>query len=354
MRIVAVLATLQLMQLLDYPGLPSLAAFGIEIPVLDTRASRTIEKLRAHPRIGTKMDQLLIRDKREELSRQDLERVHSAEYVERLMDGDRRGALYDAYELIDERGRYQRYSPHKAVHPIEELLDVMITKAAGTVQAMRMALAEGFCFYFGGGLHHAHYDFGHGFCPINDALIASRKLQAEGEISRVWIIDGDAHKGDGTAAISRDDPSIRSLSIHMAKGWPLSRFPLRGDGRLHPSFIPSDIDIPIPAGRESEYAGRLKEGLGRLDEYPKPDIAVVLFGADPYERDQLESAKLLRLSLPQLKMRDDIIRSFLCERNIPSAYLMAGGYGPHAWEVNYRFLEEQILAEIGGGGASQR
>ncbi|MFO7849884.1 MAG: histone deacetylase [Spirochaetia bacterium] len=330
------------MKLIHYPGLPSLADFGIEIPVLDTRATRTLEELRALPGTEDLIDSLLITDRRESLSEEDLLRAHEAEYIDRFLHSDRRGALYDAYELIDENGNFQRYNPSSAAYPLEQLCDVILTKTSGSLHCMRTALQEEFCFYFGGGHHHAHYDFGHGFCPINDAVIGIRRLQAEGAVKTAWIIDGDAHKGDGTAAITREDPSIRTLSIHMAKGWPLSRFPLTKEGKLHPSFIPSDIDIPISAGREGEYAERLREGLLQLDEYPAPDIAVVLFGADPYSRDQLESAKLLRLTLPQLKRRDDTIFSFLSERNIPAAYLMAGGYGPHAWEVNYRFLKERI------------
>jgi acetoin utilization deacetylase AcuC-like enzyme len=332
------------MQLLHYPGLPGLADFGIEIPVLDTRATRTIEELEAHPEIGDTMKSLMTTGQTESLNEEDLLRAHSRDYVARLSN-DRTNALYEAYELVDERGNFQRYDPGTARYPLEELYEVMLTRAAGTLQCMRMALDSRFCFYFGGGFHHAHYDFGHGFCLINDAVIAARRLQAEGLVHTVWIIDSDAHKGDGTAAITRDDPDIRTLSIHMAKGWPLARFPLTASGELHPSFIPSDVDIPIAEGREVEYAERLREGLLQLDEYPRPDIAVVLFGADPYERDRLDSAKPLRLSLRQLNERDDAIRGFLAERDIPAAYLMAGGYGPHAWEVNYQFLEKQLLLE---------
>ncbi len=332
------------MQLLHYPGLPGLADFGIEIPVLDTRATRTIEELEAHPEIGGMIEELMTNERSETLAEEDLLRAHSRDYVARLSN-DRTNALYEAYELVDERGNFQRYDPGTARYPLEELYEVMLTRAAGTLQCMRMALESRFCFYFGGGFHHAHYDFGHGFCLINDAVIAARRLQAEGLVQTVWIIDGDAHKGDGTAAITRNDPSIRTLSIHMAKGWPLARFPLTATGELHPSFVPSDIDIPIPQGREAEYTARLKEGLLQLDEYPHPDLAVVLFGADPYERDRLDSAKLLRLSLRQLNERDEAIRGFLAERDIPAAYLMAGGYGPHAWEVNYQFLEKQLLLE---------
>ncbi|MFW5712974.1 MAG: histone deacetylase, partial [Spirochaetota bacterium] len=93
---------------------------------------------------------------------------------------------------------------------------------------------------------------------------------------------------------------------------------------------------------------RLNTGLLRLEQaLAQPDIAVVVFGADPYEHDGLDSAAKLKLSLEQLKARDTGIYDFLSARGIPAAYLMAGGYGPQAWEVNYQFLE-WVLRERGG------
>jgi len=108
------------------------------------------------------------------------------------------------------------------------------------------------------------------------------------------------------------------------------------------------VDIPILSGEEPMYVERLTAGLQELEQVlPQPDIAVVVFGADPYERDGLDSAAKLKLSLEQLKARDRGIYEFLYERGIPAAYLMAGGYGPQAWEVNYQFLE-WVLMERGG------
>ena len=83
---------------------------------------------------------------------------------------------------------------------------------------------------------------------LNDIVIAIRKLQAENRIKTAWVIDIDAHKGDGTAALTADDPSIVTLSIHMGRGWPLDGPSHDAAGRINPSFIPSDIDIPVFAG----------------------------------------------------------------------------------------------------------
>ena len=230
--------------------------------------------------------------------------------------------------MIDVDGNDHRYQPGLAARPLAELFDRILIRGGGeTLQCCRRALESGFCFYFGGGMHHAQKDYGAGFCVVNDLVVALRRLQAETRIRSAWVIDVDAHKGDGTAALTAGDDSITTLSIHMAAGWPLDQ-PERGaDGRPNPSFIPSTIDIPIAAGEEPVYTRRLGEGLERLSGAGRPDLALVVCGADPYELDELPSTAGLRLSLAQLLERDQLVYSFLKTRGIPGAWVMAGGYG---------------------------
>jgi len=312
--------------------------FGIQIPILDSKVTRTFEALAQDPRLGPLVGEWHLTRLEETLDREDLLRVHSSGYVDRLFSGALEKEIIRTYELIDDRGRYYRYDPNEATRPLTHLFDRILKRVAGTTQCCRVALEKGFCFYFGGGMHHAQHDFGNGFCLLNDIVIALRKLQAERKIQNAWVIDVDAHKGDGTAALTRDDNTIRTLSVHMARGWPLDGQPWHADGRLNPSFIPSDIDIPIGAGEDSTYNRRLHEGLDRLAGMSRPDLAIVVSGADPYQGDALPSTQLLRLSKAQLLERDKIIYRFLEEGRIPQASLMAGGYGSQVWEIYAAFL----------------
>ena len=68
-------------------------------------------------------------------------------------------------------------------------------------------------------------------------------------------------------------------------------------------------------------------------------MAIVVSGADPYAEDELPSAFDLQLSLDALLQRDHLVYRFLAERRIPTAYLMAGGYGSHSWRVYTQFLK---------------
>ena len=286
----------------------------------DSRTNKTLEELRRDPYLGLLQDRWHQDRIAETLDREDLLRVHSAEYVGRLYSPKLVEEIVATYELIDAEGRYHRYAPDTATRPLAELFGRILLKAAATVQCARLALTHGFCFAFSGGAHHAQRHYGTGFCLLNDIVIAVRKLQAERVIEKVWIIDIDAHKGDGTAALTAGDDSISTLSIHMARGWPLDGVPILADGTPNLSFVPSDIDIPIESGEEAWYVDRLKTGLHQLENLGPTDLAVVVCGADPYEKDELPSTAGLRLTLDQMLERDQLVYTFLHDRNMPAAF----------------------------------
>ncbi|MDR1324442.1 MAG: histone deacetylase [Treponema sp.] len=289
------------------------------------------------------------------ISRADLERVHSPEYLARLYDpAELERVILSTFELINDDGSYNRYEPDTATKPLTELFARQLEEISGTYLACRLALtdADKFCFYLGGGSHHACYDAGSGFCILNDIIIALRKLQDEGHAGLIWIIDVDAHKGDGSTELVRlsrergetfsgKNPEIFTLSIHMAQGWPLDEASLTKAIPGHAPLVESDIDIPIESGEEALYLPRLAEGLALMEQRTAgriPDLALVVDGVDPYRKDGLASSVPLALSLAQCVARDRFIYAFLQERCIPSSWLMAGGYGEHAWKPTARFL----------------
>ena len=323
-----------------------LAEFGIEIPLHHSRAATTFEKLRRHKLLGPKMNQLHIKAVDETITRKDLLRVHSEDYVTRLYSDKLEDEIIRTFELIDANGQYYRYNPANATLPLPRLFGRLLFKVAGTVQCCRVALEKEFCFTFGGGMHHAKRGYGAGFCVVNDIVIALRKLQAENLIRTAWVIDMDAHKGDGTAVLTEEDSSITTLSIHMARGWPLDGEAYDRQGRLNPSFVPSDVDIPVAAGEEHLYVAKLEEGLEKLFGNGIPDMAIVLAGSDPYEKDELPSTGELKLSLAQLNERDLLAYHFLKAHKVPRAYVTAGGYGENSWEVDWQFLEWALLDNL--------
>jgi acetoin utilization deacetylase AcuC-like enzyme len=332
----------------EYRG--ALEQYGILIPVRDSKFRRTFAALQSHPVLGPRRSEWHLEHSGRSVTREDILRAHTESYVNRLFSRSLEQEIIRAFELVDSNGRYNRYDPQRAVQPLDKLLERAMYSVGGGYQCCQVALQRGFCYYFGGGSHHAQPDYGKGFCLLNDIVIALRKAQAEGLIRTAWVIDVDAHKGDGTAVITQGDDSIRTLSVHMARGWPLDEAEFDASGGRNPSFIPSDVDIPIDSGEERDYVPRLEQGLHALSRMSAPDLAMVVSGADPYEHDELPSTRLLRLSKPQMMERDTLIYSFLRSRGIPAAYLMSGGYGERIWEVYYQFVEWALLDRLSSPG----
>lgn len=329
----------------------SLANFGISIPLLDIRASKTFEFLQQ--KFG-KDHPLLISPiyDHSQLTRDDLLLAHNEKFVDSLLGNGTTHELMKCFELIDEDGNYHRFDPDSAIHPLGELKDLILMQAHASYLTMKSALEnkEKFSFFLGGGMHHSMSFGGRGFCLVNDIVIGLRKLQKENLIKNAWVIDVDAHKGDGTAELTCKDNSIKTLSIHMKDGWPLDGTPFNKEtNNLNPWFIPSTLDVPIGENDCDKYLLKLREGLLGLEALTseKVDIAIVVCGADPYELDQLPSSSKIKLTLGQMLDRDLWIYNFLKERSIPQCFLIAGGYGEYSWEVYANFLDQLVLRLTG-------
>jgi len=183
--------------------------------------------------------------------------------------------------------------------------------AGATVAACRSALVHGCGINLGGGTHHAHRDFGEGFCVFNDAAVAARAMQSERRVERVLIVDLDVHQGDGTAAIFAGDSTTFTFSLHCR-----NNFPFR---KCH-----SDLDVELDDGADDHaYLAALCNALPRAVERSRPQLAIYLAGADPFVDDRLGR---LALTKAGLAARDRFVLDTLRDAGVPMAIAMAGGY----------------------------
>ncbi|MBW4566213.1 MAG: hypothetical protein KME32_35125 [Mojavia pulchra JT2-VF2] len=74
-------------------------------------------------------------------------------------------------------------------------------------------LERAYCFTLPG--HHAHTDWGHGYCLLNPLAAAARYAQTQG-FQKILIVDWDIHHGDGTQSIFVNEQNICCISIHSA------------------------------------------------------------------------------------------------------------------------------------------
>ncbi|OFZ45742.1 MAG: hypothetical protein A2381_14935 [Bdellovibrionales bacterium RIFOXYB1_FULL_37_110] len=302
-----------------------LVKFGIHIP-LDERMDVILDHLTSHY-----SDNIFYKGnfRGEGLTKDDLLLAHTKDYVEALL-GDNLVEIMGICFELDE------YGDKPTTLEFRQLRDLILREAFYTYQGMQLALQQGFCYFLGGGMHHAMSFAGRGFCLINDLVIGARKLMAENLIKKVWIIDVDAHKGDGTSEMSYQDARFFTLSMHMKKGWPLL-----GKNNNDPEMIPSNVDIPVDFREEENYQEKLEAGLLQLAKLDPlgPDLAVVVNGADPYEYDELPGTAGIKLTKSQMFFRDQMIYRFLQGKHIPMLFVMGGGYGKKVGEVYIQFLD---------------
>jgi acetoin utilization deacetylase AcuC-like enzyme len=181
----------------------------------------------------------------------------------------------------------------------------------GTIQACRSALDTGVSANLAGGTHHAHRDFGSGFCLLNDCAVAIKVIQRENMAKNVLVVDCDVHQGDGTAAIFASDPSVYTFSIHGARNFPFHK-------------VSSDKDIELEDGTgDADYLRALEIGLVQVFEDFKGDLAIYLAGADPFYDDRLGR---LALTKEGLAARDSLVFTTCRQADLPIAIVMSGGY----------------------------
>jgi acetoin utilization deacetylase AcuC-like enzyme len=226
---------------------------------------------------------------------EELARAHDAGYVQAVV----RGTL----DAAAQRRIGFPWSP--------SMVERSRRSAGATIAACRSALAYGWGVNLAGGTHHAHSDFGEGFCVFNDAAVAARAMQAEGLARRVLIVDLDVHQGDGTAAIVGDDPTIHTLSLHGRRNFPFRK-------------AASRLDVELDDGTgDDAYLRTLAVALPLALADAPFDLAIYLAGADPFEGDRLGRLALTKAGLAQ---RDAFVLDALRSVDIPVAIAMAGGY----------------------------
>ncbi|MBV7330462.1 histone deacetylase [Chloroflexi bacterium TSY] len=192
-----------------------------------------------------------------------------------------------------------------------ELVRRTRTAIGGTVLTAELALQFGVACNTAGGTHHAHADFGSGYCIFNDLAITARHVQQLHSIHRVLIVDLDVHQGDGTAAILAQDPSIFTFSMHCEKNFPYRK-------------ASSDLDVPLPSGlQDEEYLAQLQNHLLLVLEKFKPGLVLYDGGVDPHKDDALGK---LALTDEGIFRRDWMVIEECLRRSIPVASVVGGGY----------------------------
>ena len=218
----------------------------------------------------------------------ELERIHSPEYVEKVLK----------HHLSGEWSG-----------PREDLSHLAALFAGGTLEALQVLLdgKSKLAVHFAGAKHHAQFDRSSGFCVFNDFALAA-EIATKDHGLNVLVLDIDAHHGDGVEFLLGENHKAVTHSIHQR-----GIFPGTGDESERGNFY----NFPLNAGATD------KQLLTSVDSFIEivgareriwdwtPDLLFIACGADGHEEDPLtgleysvegyvEVARKLRSRFPDL------------------------------------------------------
>ncbi|KAJ1259653.1 hypothetical protein BS78_10G172400 [Paspalum vaginatum] len=187
-------------------------------------------------------------------------------------------------------------------------------QVGGSILSAKLALERGWAINVGGGFHHCSAEQGGGFCAYADISLCIQFAFVRLNISRVLIIDLDAHQGNGHEKDFANDGRVYTLDMYNAGIYPFD-FGAK-------QYI--DQKVELTSGMKTdEYLEQLDKALEVLKSRFQPQLTVYNAGTDILDGDPLGR---LKVSPEGVVTRDEKVFRFAKDQNIPLLMLTSGGY----------------------------
>ncbi len=204
----------------------------------------------------------------------DLDRVHPAGYVERLL------------AAVPDEG-LARIDPDTVVSPQS---GEAALRASGAIVAAIDAVAAGeatnaFCAARPPG-HHAEPGRSMGFCLFNNIAVGALHARAAHGLDKIAVVDFDVHHGNGTQAVFESDPGLLFASSHQYPYYP-------GTGAASETGVGNIFNLPLASGSGStEFRAGFEDQILPALRAFRPELILVSAGFDAHARDPLASLLL--------------------------------------------------------------
>ena len=161
-----------------------------------------------------------------------------------------------------------------------------------------------------GGTHHAHHDFGSGYCIFNDLAVCSLLALSKYNLTKIAVVDFDVHQGDGTATILQNVDKVLTISVHCRENFPFRK-------------SESDYDLELPANTGDEEMLTMVAKALEITKQFDPELILFQAGVDGLATDALGK---LNISRQGMSKRNEMVFDLAVEQLIPTVVFMGGGY----------------------------
>eukprot|EP00850_Spirogloea_muscicola_P015649 SM000122S25756 [mRNA] locus=s122:176840:180181:+ [translate_table: standard] len=194
------------------------------------------------------------------------------------------------------------------------LLRALRLQTGGTVLACQLALERGWALNIGGGFHHCSSNAGGGFCAYADISLAVRFALDRFGVSRVMIIDLDAHQGNGHERDFAGNDHVYILDVYNGDIYPQDVAAKKGIRK----------EVILQSGTNDDaYLQLLSKNLAEAGEEFSPQLILYNAGTDLLEGDPLGR---LSVTADGVIGRDEMVFQFARRMSCPIMMVTSGGY----------------------------
>lgn len=250
---------------------------------------------------------------------EDLARVHTREHIERMKN-------FAAGE-IDPDTHVSAGTFEAARHAAGAVMEAV-------ARCHSNELRRAFCAVRPPG-HHAEANQAMGFCIFNNIAVGARYARTIG-YKKVFIIDFDAHHGNGTQHIFEEDDTVFYFSTHQYPYYPDSGKDMergRGKGAGY------TYNVPILAGSgNKDYLAVYQDILPGLMHRFGPDLVLVSAGYDIHANDPHADIRVTHEGIRAM------VQSILLScTKCPAVFVLEGGYDLPSLGDSVRITIEELL-----------